>query len=127
MDFITGPEAKITGRGGCVKVKGSGSSNQSRIRAESGQTDSSTEKENEPKRPASNVYRDSKSPLYCMPSLILHHTLYWPPCLPKPHIYYYCSSGVLQDGTIFPDLGAQFGVHIAAALASFLDDRFTMV
>ena len=128
MGFITDPEAKITGRGGCVKVKGFGSSNQSRIRAESGQTDSSTEKENERKRPDTphQMFTVTQS-LRSMPSLILHHTLYRPPCLPKSHIYYYCSSGVLQDGIIFPDLGAQFGVHIAVALASFLDDRFTMV
>jgi hypothetical protein len=34
MGLITDPEAKITGRDGWVKIKGSGSSNQSRIWAD---------------------------------------------------------------------------------------------
>jgi hypothetical protein len=34
MGLITDPEAKITGCGGWIKIKGSGSSNQSRIRAD---------------------------------------------------------------------------------------------
>ena len=34
MGLITDPEAKITGRGGLVKIKGSGSSNRSRIQAD---------------------------------------------------------------------------------------------
>ena len=47
MGLITDPEAKITGRGGWVKIKGSG------LRTGRGfrQTDRSMEKENDCKRP----------------------------------------------------------------------------